>query len=128
MIKKHDRDQPGPGDHLAGPLVDHPVADDRQRERRVEQLAVRGDQGEEQGAEGDEDEPVRDADRIPLQHPGVPEGLGQHVFPALARMITPAGSGLAELDHADDRAAARAKSTTPTIETANARTIATTFT
>ena len=54
-----DRDQPGPGDDLAGPLVDHPVTDHRQREPGVEQLPVRGDQGEEQRPERDEDEPVR---------------------------------------------------------------------
>ena len=62
------------------------------REPRIEELTVRGDQGEEQRAEGDEDEPVRNPDLGPLQHPGVPESLGEHVPPPLATMITAAGS------------------------------------
>jgi hypothetical protein len=33
----------------------------------------------------------------------MPEGFSEHVSPPLATMITPAGSGFAELDDADDR-------------------------
>src|SRR5215212_10528856 len=53
-----DRAEAGPGDQLARPFVRQPVTDHWQRESRVEELAVRGDQGEEQRAESDEDKPV----------------------------------------------------------------------
>ena len=103
MIREDDRDQAGPGDDLAGPLVRRPVPDDRQCEKGIEELPVRGDQGEEERAEGDEHEPVSRPDLGPLQHAGVPKSLSEHVPPPLARMITSAGGGLAELDDADDR-------------------------
>ena len=47
-------------------------------ERRREELAERLDQREQQGAERDEDGPVRGADDGPLQHAGVAERLGEH--------------------------------------------------
>ena len=103
MIRKLIETQSGPGDDLTRPLVRRPVPDDRQREARIEKLSVRGDQREDQGTERNEHEPVRHPDLGPLQHPGVPEGFGKHVPPALAAMITSAGSRLAELDDADDR-------------------------
>ena len=103
MIKKDDRDQTGPGDDLAGPLVRRPVPDDRQGEKGIEELPVRGDQGEEERAEGDEHKPVSRPDLGPLQHAGVPKSLSEHVAPPLAGMVTSAGGGLAELDDADDR-------------------------
>ena len=79
------------------------MPDDRQCEARIEELPVCGDQSEEQGAEGDEHKPVRSPDLGPLQHAGVPERLGEHLPPALARMITSARGGLAQLDDADNR-------------------------
>ena len=72
-------------------------------EARIEELAVRRDQRENQGAERNKHKPVRHPDLGPLQHPGVPEGLGEQVLPTPARLITSAGSRLAELDDADDR-------------------------
>ena len=79
------------------------MPDDRQCEARIEELPVRGDQGEDQSTERDEDKPVRSPYLGPLQHPGVPEGLGEHLPPPPARMITATGRGFAELDYADDR-------------------------
>jgi len=52
-----------------------PVTDERQGEPRVEQLAVRRDEGEEQQPKPNEHEPVRRAYQTPLQHPRVPKGL-----------------------------------------------------
>ena len=44
MIKKLIASSPAQDDRLAGPLVDDPVADQRQGEPRVEELPVRGDE------------------------------------------------------------------------------------
>ena len=79
------------------------MPDDRQCETRIEELPVGGDQSEDQGAERDEDKPVRSPNLGPLQHSGMPESFGEHVPPPLARMITATGRGFAELDDADDR-------------------------
>ena len=65
-------DQHHERDELGRPLPQEEVADQRQREVRVEELAERRHQREEQQPEADEDEPVPGADPVPLQHPGVP--------------------------------------------------------
>ena len=77
------------------PLVEEEVADQRQREVRVEQLAEGGQQGEEQQPEPDEHEPVPDAHRGPLEHPGVPQGLLEHVRPAGGLVVGAADGRLA---------------------------------
>jgi hypothetical protein len=80
------------------------VADHGQGEAGVEQLAVGGDQGEEERAERHEDEPVGDADPGPLQHPGVTQRLGQQVLPTLGLVVVPTSRGSAEPHHAQDGA------------------------
>ena len=70
-----DRDEHRPGEELGDPLVEEEVADQRQRELGVEELAEGREQREEQQPEADEDEPVADPDRRPLQHPGVAQRL-----------------------------------------------------
>ena len=65
-------------DELAEPLVGVPVADDRPGEVGLEELEVRR---QHRGAEEQErrvDEPVHDADPVPLEHPGVEERLLEH--------------------------------------------------
>ncbi len=97
-----DREQHHPGDELGDPLVEVEVADQRQREVGVEQLAVGRHQREEQEPEPDEHEPVGRAHPVPLQHPGVAEGLLEHVRPARPPRVGASEDGLAELDDADD--------------------------
>ena len=79
------------------------MADDRQCETRIEELTVRSDQRKEQGTERNEHEPVRSSYCGPLQHSGMPESFGQHVLPALARMITATGRRFSDLDDTEDR-------------------------
>ena len=102
-----DRDQHQPGDDLGQPLERRPVPDQRQRERRVEHLPVRGDEREEQEAEADEHEPVRGADQRPLEHPRVPERLAEHRRGARGRAVGAADRRLADPDRLDHRATVR---------------------
>ena len=76
--ERADRGDHHEGHALGEPLPEEEVADQRQRELGVEELTERGDQGEEQQAEADEDEPVTGADPVPLQHPGVEQRLLEH--------------------------------------------------
>ena len=97
-----DADQHRPGDELGQPLEWMRAADPRQRELRVEHLPVGGDQGEEQQAEADEHEPVRGADKAPLEHPGVAQRLAQGGHRAAAELVGPTARWLAQPDDADD--------------------------
>ena len=118
MIKNRMRDQPGPGDDLAGPLVDHPVTDDRQREPRVEELSVRGDQGEEQGTEGDEHEPVGERRSCSTAASGYgPRVSASRCRQRSRRMVTLGRrAGWPSLITPTMLATARAKSATPTTD------------
>ena len=73
--ERDDRDDHHPGEQLGDPLERREVADDRQDEVRVEELAVGVDQGGEQQPEADHDEPVRRTHAGPLEHPGVQQRL-----------------------------------------------------
>jgi hypothetical protein len=93
-----DPDQTGPGEELRDPLVQEEVADDRQREVRLHQLAERVDQREEQHAEADHREPVRHRhDRQP-RHPRVPEELTQQRHRPGALVTRTGGVGLTEAE------------------------------
>ena len=98
-----DDAQPGePRDDLSRPLVQRPVPDERQREGRVEDLAVGGDQGEEERAEPDEDEPVHDADERPHAEPGVPQRLDEHAVRAGAGAPAPRAVRRPKPDHSHE--------------------------
>jgi hypothetical protein len=75
--QEDDADRAKQADALAEPLEEEEVADDRQREVRLHQLAERVDQREEQHPEADHREPVRHRDDRQPRHPGVPEELTQ---------------------------------------------------
>jgi hypothetical protein len=75
------------------------VAEQRQGERRVDELPVGRDQREEQCAEPDEDEPVHDADERPLAQPGVPEGLDENGADALTGAAAAGGVRRPQPDH-----------------------------
>jgi hypothetical protein len=100
--KDKDRDQGQPADRFSDPLVDHPVPYHRQRELRVDQLPVRGHEGEEENAEPDEDEPVHDPDQRPSAEPSVPEALGDQAVHPLTRPAAAGRVGLADADDAHE--------------------------
>ncbi len=100
--ERDDRHGHHDGEELGDPLVEEEGAQERDREVRVEELTVGGDQGEEEQPEADEDEPVADADRGPLQHPGVAERLLEERDRARLRVVGARRGRLAQLDHRDD--------------------------
>ena len=76
--QEDDADRAQGPDDLHEPLEGIPVADDGIGEVGLEELEVRRQHGRAQDEERHVDEPVHDADPVPLQHPGVEEGLLQH--------------------------------------------------
>ena len=84
-----DADRAEQADELAEPLVGVPVADERPGEVGLEELEVRRQHGGAEEQERRVDEPVHDADPVPLQHPGVEERLLEH-----RRRVRPVGLSL----------------------------------
>jgi hypothetical protein len=97
-----DADQAGPGEQLGDPLVRRKVPDERESERRLEQLAERVQQREEEQAEGDHREPVRHRHHGQPRHPGVPQELPDQGGRPLALLRVAADVGLAEAEDADE--------------------------
>jgi hypothetical protein len=105
-LPDHDQHEDADDRHQAHELgedLEHvPVPETPQRELGREQLPVRVDQGQDEGAEADHDEPVRGADDAPAEHAGVPDRLGEHRAQALAGRVGPAADGLPEFDERED--------------------------
>ncbi len=100
--ERDDRHGHHDGEELGDPLVEEEGAQERDREVRVEELTVGGDQGEEEQPEADEHEPVAHPDRGPLQHPGVGQRLLEHRAPACTLVGGPVRRRLSEPHHRDD--------------------------
>ncbi len=84
-----DADDRHRADELDVDVVRRPLADDRQDPVRLEQLADRVDDRQQQGEEAHRDEPVRHTDDAPAVHPGVAEELPDHGEGALRGVVGP---------------------------------------
>ncbi len=105
--QEDDADRAQRTDDLHQPLEGVPVADDRIGEVGLEELEVRRQHGRAEEQEPGVDEPVHDADPVPLQHPGVEERLLEHRRRTTGRVLVAPRCRLAAADHAQHPAYGR---------------------